>query len=300
MPIRYHCPNCGQFLSITSRLAGQATKCPTCAAAHTVPLSDERPSTNPKRRQRPEAEPVGHGEAKTPEKSGERETPVRHAVERPSPPRHAAERQTPGRKNPEQQTPDRQVSEPLTPKRPTAARQTSSQATSERPQGPSFPISYEVDPRDDEEDEEALVMGRLERKSDELDLIPMVDCVFLLLVFYMITASYALQKTIEMGKPAAEKKGAMSSVQTIDDTAQSSVVVQIDARNRISVDDVPLDSVAGLPDRLRAKLNGEQKNELVIEADPRALHETVVAVVDAAHELQFKHVRMAMNTGDND
>jgi biopolymer transport protein ExbD len=153
-------------------------------------------------------------------------------------------------------------------------------------------------PREDEEDEEALPLGRMERKSDELDLIPMVDCVFLLLVFYMITASYALQKTIEMGKPAAEKKGAMQSAQSSDDQAQSSVVVQIDARNRISVDDVPLASAAGLADVLRAKMNGEQKNELIVEADPRAFNETVVAVVDAAHELQFQHVRMSMNAAD--
>jgi biopolymer transport protein ExbD len=284
MPIRYHCPNCGQHLSIATRLAGHATKCPTCAAAHIVPLADERASPNPKRGHKQEAESVLPAEAKSQESTGARKTPVRQTAERATPPRHSLERQAP-----ERQTPERATSE----------RKTPSHATSERPQGPSFPISYTVDPLDDDDDEEALVMGRLERKSDELDLIPMVDCVFLLLVFYMITASYALQKTIEMGKPAAEKKGAMQSVQSIDDTAQSSVVVQIDARNRISVDDVPLDSMAGLPDRLRAKMNGEQKSQLVIEADPRALHETIVAVVDAAHELQFQHVRMAMNTGDD-
>ena len=45
---------------------------------------------------------------------------------------------------------------------------------------------------------------------------------------------------------------------------------------------------------------GEQKNDLVVEADPRAFHETVVAVVDAAHELQFQHIRMAMTAGEND
>src|SRR5580704_7750707 len=147
MPIRYHCLNCGQFLSIASRLAGHATKCPTCATAHIVPLSDERPSTKPKRRQRPEVEPIGHGEAKTPEKSRERETPGRHAVESPSPPHHAAERKTPARKEPE-----RPVSEPLTPELPSPGHRSAGQATHERPQGPSFPISYEVDPRDDEED----------------------------------------------------------------------------------------------------------------------------------------------------
>jgi biopolymer transport protein ExbD len=168
------------------------------------------------------------------------------------------------------------------------------------PEGPSFPISYAVDPLDDDEDEEALVMGRMERKSDELDLIPMVDCVFLLLVFYMITASYVMQKTIEMGKPAADKKGALAAVQAADDSTQSSIVVQIDAQNRVSVDDVPLASVATLPDILRAKMNGDQKNELVVEADPRAFHETIVAVVDAAHDLQFQRVRMTMTSGEND
>ncbi len=38
----------------------------------------------------------------------------------------------------------------------------------------------------------------------------MVDCVFLLLVFYMITASYALQKMIDMAAPAADKKGVVN------------------------------------------------------------------------------------------
>jgi len=252
MAIRYHCPNCGQYLSIGSRLAGQPTTCPTCGASHVVPLSETAAGIAP--------------------------TPVRTMTS------GAADR--------------REVGPPST-KSPAAE-------SPRLPAGPAFPPADPLIvrphhwPHDEEEDEEGLAMGRLERKSDELDLIPMVDCVFLLLVFYMITASYALQKTIEMGKPAAEKKGAVQSVQSTDDQAQSSVVVQIDARNRISVDDVPLASAAGLADVLRAKINGEQKNELVVEADPRAFNETVVAVVDAAHELQFQHIRMAMTAGEND
>jgi biopolymer transport protein ExbD len=246
MAIRYHCPDCGQFLSIASRLAGHTTKCPTCKAEHVIPSADDPDRAAP-------------------------------AVVRPSEP------------HPQTST----EGKPPRPEYPAPS-------TSSVPEGPSFPISYAVDPLDDNDDEEALVMGRMERKSDELDLIPMVDCVFLLLVFYMITASYAMQKTIEMGKPAAEKKGALAAVQAADDTTQSSIVVQIDAQNRISVDDVPLASVVGLADILRSKMNGDQKNELVVEADPRAFHETIVAVVDAAHELQFQHVRMAMTSGETD
>ncbi len=256
MAIRYHCPNCGQFLSISSRLAGHRTQCPNCETPHLVPLTDEVKTPKPTRA--PKRQPA----------------PIQRVEDKPA--------------RPERETPSR--TERATPPRPAPTLR----------QGPSFPISYEVDPLQDDDDEEALVIGKIERKSDELDLIPMVDCVFLLLVFYMITATYAMQKAIEMGKPAAEKKGAVAAVQAADDSTQSKVVVQIDAKNRILVDDVPLDSVAGLSDRLRSKMNGEQKNELVIEADPRAFHETIVAVVDAAHELQFQHVRMAMTAGDND
>lgn len=173
--------------------------------------------------------------------------------------------------------------------------------------GPSIETTFATDPIaqrphhwDDEEDEEGLSITGVERKSDELDLIPMVDCVFLLLVFYMITASYALQKTIDMSAPAPEKKGAMQAVQTADDMAQSSIVVQIDAQNRIFVDDVQIANVADLADTLRAKMNGDQKNELIIRADPNALHETEVAVTDAAHDLPFQHIRMAVAAADTD
>jgi biopolymer transport protein ExbD len=274
MAIRYHCPNCGQFLSIAARLVGRRTKCPACSAEHVVPEADDSPRAVPTRVR------TAPPQKTSPTESG------RIEKER-VPPRTA-----------EKPKPEHAEAEPIS-IAPTA-RETHPAPASTLPQGPSIPISYEIDPLEDEDDEEALVIGKIERKSDELDLIPMVDCVFLLLVFYMITASYALQKTIEMGKPAAEKKGALQSVQTADDTTQSSIVVQIDARNRISVDDIPLASASGLADVLRAKMNGDQKHELVVEADPRAFNETIVAVVDAAHELQFQHVRMAMTAGDGD
>jgi biopolymer transport protein ExbD len=247
MAIRYHCPQCGQYLSIASRLAGHTTTCPACKADHVVPAADEPKLAAPA--------PAG------------------------------ASLLSPSAEPKEAKPPEKEIAAP---------------ATSKLPEGPSFPVSYKVDPLDDDDDEEALVLGRIERKSDELDLIPMVDCVFLLLVFYMITATYAMQKTIEMGRPAAEKKGALQSVQAADDTAQSSIIVQIDAQNRVSVDDVPLASVTVLVDVLRSKMNGDQKNDLVVEADPRAFNETIVAVVDAAHDLQFQHVRMAMTAGEND
>ena len=114
------------------------------------------------------------------------------------------------------------------------------------PEGPSFPISYAVDPLEEDEDEDALVMGRMERKSDELDLIPMVDCVFLLLVFYMITAVLRASEDDRDGKAGRRKKGAMAAVQTADDKTQSSISCR-STRKTASRGRVPLASVSGSP-----------------------------------------------------
>ena len=254
MAIRYHCPQCQQLLSISSRKAGDSTQCPTCGSIHNVPLESEPPPGQ--------------------------EVPVAPA---------AAQRTE--LKSPLESLPSAPVHGPLDPAGSSAS---------------PFLAGTTLDDRarhwadDDDDDDEGLVIQGFERKSDELDLIPMVDCVFLLLVFYMITASYALQKMIDMAPPSADKKGAVQSVQSTDDTTQSSIVVQIDAQNRVLIDDALVPNPADIPDLLRTKMNGGQKNILIIEADPRAFHETVVAVTDAAKDLQFQHVRMAVKSADDD
>lgn len=149
----------------------------------------------------------------------------------------------------------------------------------------------------EEEAEDDFDLRAFNRESDEMDLTPMVDCVFLLLIFFMITASFTVQKTIEVPAPDPDKKGATQSVQTLDDLERTSVVVTIDERNNIAVDDVPLGNPDAIADALRQKMIQEQKNELVVEAHASAFHETVVAVVDAAKEVQFQRIRLATTPG---
>jgi biopolymer transport protein ExbD len=265
MAIRYHCPQCHQLLSIATRRAGQTTQCPTCGNRHTVPAESEpdRPHPAPAAVATVPRHPP-RTEPNPDRKIVEAEPPVKQV---PSPPVHGA----------------------LDRAAPLASPYLAGTASEERDHHWA----------EDEEEDEGFAIQGFERKSDELDLIPMVDCVFLLLVFYMITASYALQKMIDMAAPAADKKG-VQSVQVADDTAQSSLVVQIDATNRVLIDDVPVPNLGDIPDVLRTKMNGDQKNVLVIEADPKAFHETVVAVTDAAKDLPFQHVRMAVKSADED
>lgn len=161
------------------------------------------------------------------------------------------------------------------------------------------PSSAATSPRrlQDDDDDGEFELRKFDRESDEMDLTPMVDCVFLLLIFFMITASFTVQKTIEVPPPDPEKRGATQSLRTLEDLERTSVVVQIDERNTLTVDDVPLPDPGNLADVLRDKMYQEQKNELVIEAHADAFHETVIAVVDAANEVQFQKIRLATTPG---
>ena len=76
-------------------------------------------------------------------------------------------------------------------------------------------------PESDDDD----LPARAKRKDDELDMTPMVDVTFLLLIFFMVTASFSLQKSIEM--PRQQTDAPSSTVQEEVEEVDM-VTVQID------------------------------------------------------------------------
>jgi len=63
---------------------------------------------------------------------------------------------------------------------------------------PSLPPSLQADDSDDDPPK------RTKRKEDELDMTPMVDVTFLLLIFFMVTASFSLQKSMAMPRQQSD------------------------------------------------------------------------------------------------
>lgn len=127
--------------------------------------------------------------------------------------------------------------------------------------------------------------------EEEMDLTPMVDMTFLLLIFFMITASFQIQKSLEMPNPGNDKKGAAQAV-TLDSLEDKSVMVSVDDRNRVFVEDRPVADLAQLANVLGRTIRTTRKNELLITADEQAYHETVVRVIDAAQEAGAQKIRM--------
>ncbi len=152
------------------------------------------------------------------------------------------------------------------------------------------------DDDEDEEDDGFKLQGR-GFPEDELDMTPMVDVTFLLLIFFMITASFSLQKSMEAEAPAPEQEGA-AQLPMLEDFADDSVIVEIDESNTIFVDDQPVSGWQELEDVLVRKINTEQKTEMVIEPHYRASHGTVVQVTDAGIHAGMQRIRRVSRSSE--
>lgn len=142
------------------------------------------------------------------------------------------------------------------------------------------------------DDEEGGI--RFQRRPVEeggLDMTPMVDVVFQLLIFFMLTCSFSVQKSMQTESPEPDQEGAAQAV-TIQEVEADSIIVEIDAENRIKVDGELVASIGMLADVLAAKAAEQPpRTEMLIEADYNAPHGTVVQVTDAGIDANMQHIR---------
>ena len=100
-----------------------------------------------------------------------------------------------------------------------------------------------------------------EDKPTEIDLSPMIDCVFILLIFFIVTTVFVEEPGVEIAKPDA----------TIDaDLEKSSIIVAITADNKVVYGGREV-GVAGVGTRVRP-LIAKDDLPVIIQADGRADH----------------------------
>ena len=152
-------------------------------------------------------------------------------------------------------------------------------------------------------DEEALQI-RKGSSEDEMDLTPMVDVTFLLLIFFMITAAFAVQKALEV-PPINDDAPA----QTVDVLEDDSVVVRIDADNVFWIGAPKWDEEQRTPSQheMLAKVRearGSGKDgptKMLVQANGDCRHEFVVAALDAGSGVGMEEIKlMSYEEGDFD
>ena len=132
--------------------------------------------------------------------------------------------------------------------------------------------------------------------DDEMDLTPMVDVTFLLLIFFMITAAFAVQKAISV-PPMGDDSAAAS--QTLDELEQDAIVVRVDADNIywISAPKWTEEQQAISQTEMRSKMrdareDGKGPAKLLVQANGSSRHESVVAALDAGSGVGVEEIQL--------
>jgi biopolymer transport protein ExbD len=129
----------------------------------------------------------------------------------------------------------------------------------------------------------SLVRREGEEASSEIDLTPMLDVVFIMLIFFIVTASFVKEAGIEVNRPEAS---------SADNKENVNILVAVSATNEIWIDQRRVDvrSVRSVIERMHAE---NPKGAVVVQADSASNTETVVAVIDAAREAGVADVSLA-------
>jgi biopolymer transport protein ExbD len=154
------------------------------------------------------------------------------------------------------------------------------------------------DPWTDEEADEEVTPRIRRPRFDEggLDMTPMVDVTFLLLIFFMITASFNIQKSMPAEPPEPEDEGA-ARTEAVEEQISNDLVVGITANDELTLDDEPISGLGALGDALRAKAAGKTDLSMTVEFDPRCSFGIMVGVIDVGITTGMQRIkRVALQT----
>ena len=121
-------------------------------------------------------------------------------------------------------------------------------------------------------------------EEDEINLTPMLDVVFIMLIFFIVTASFVKEKGIDVNRPDPSQKQQVME--------KGSILIRIDDNNDIWLEGRKIDvrAVRANIERLHAE---NPEGGVVIQATQKSNTETLVAVMDASRQANVYNVSIA-------
>lgn len=127
------------------------------------------------------------------------------------------------------------------------------------------------------------------QRSEEPDvnLTPMIDVVFLLLLFFMVSTSFIRESSLKVSLPEATGEAMVEQQEPID------IIIQADGQFLINDEALPFVSKDTLSQALRVAVGDQKDPHIIISADANAEYQNIVTAMDTAQQMGYTKLTLA-------
>ena len=134
--------------------------------------------------------------------------------------------------------------------------------------------------------------GRGRRTINEINMVPFIDVMLVLLIIFMVTAPLITTGVIDLPSVGKSKQRPEHVVE-VQVGSDESVRLRVDGKDAAPI------NLAGLPARVREAQAGNATTPVVISADRNVKYEAVVKVMDSLQRAGVERVGLSVKTGAN-
>ncbi len=127
-----------------------------------------------------------------------------------------------------------------------------------------------------------------QRDKVELNITPLIDVVFLLLIFFMVSTTFEHESEINITLPEASKE---YLEQKLD-----SVTIIVNDKEKVFINDIPLvnSELMTVREALRDAIRDLNDPAIIINADADTSYQSVIRIMDAARQLSLINITFAV------
>ncbi len=136
-------------------------------------------------------------------------------------------------------------------------------------------------------------LSRRREDSPDITLTPLIDVVFLLLIFFMVSTTFSQYSQLQIELPEA-------STDQEEQEQPEHIEIAVDVKGNYYVNGRQLVNaqLATLKRAMREAAGDQKSPVIVISADANTPHQSVITAMDAARQLGFTHLSFATNQAD--
>lgn len=133
------------------------------------------------------------------------------------------------------------------------------------------------------------------RRDEELEmnLVPLIDVLLVIIIFLVVSATFSRTSELQINLPTAQANSPQDKPLII------TVDVDEAGHTMVNSKDVPGSAVADIGKALAAAAEGGKEPTIVINADAKATHQSVVNVMEAARVANLTHITFATQAGQD-